>query len=114
MSKTGFKTGLSCIALGGIIAGYLGLHSSSRSRPQASVQALSPAMQAPPCGLPDDRQVHLPPNWISFLPPAKGQSYVDPGFGCTVTRLTDSSKDDSLSDGMHPGFVNYYSTFSPV
>jgi len=27
------------------------------------------------------------------VPPAKGQSYVDPTFGCTVTRITDASKD---------------------
>src|SRR5260370_6544739 len=71
-------------------------------------------MRAPACGLPDDRQVHHPPDWISFVPPAKGQSYIDPVFGCTVTRLTDSNKDGSLSDGMHAGFMHYYSTFSPV
>jgi hypothetical protein len=114
MSKTGFRAGLSCIVICGFIAGYLGLHSSSGSRQQVSVQGLNPAMRAPVCGLPDDRQVHRPPNWISFVPPAKGKSYIDPVFGCTVTRLTDSSKDGSLSDGTHPGFMHYYSTFSPV
>ena len=47
-----------------------------------------------PCGLLDDGvSVHIPANYTSMTPPAKGQSYVDPAFGCTVTRLSDGRKD---------------------
>jgi len=70
--------------------------------------------QVPLCGKPNDGKVHLPPDWVSFVPPAKGQGYVDPVFGCPVTRLTDSSKEETLSDGTHPSFVHYYSTLSPL
>lgn len=38
-------------------------------------------------GWANDGQVYLPPNWDSFTPPASGQSYVDPVFGCPVKRL---------------------------
>src|SRR5260370_38915514 len=114
MSKAGFRAGVSCFVIGGVIAGYLGLHSSSGSRQQVSVQGLNPAMRAPACGLPDDRQVHQPPDWISFVPPAKGKSYVDPVFGCTVTRLTESNNFGSLSNGRHPEFLHYNFTFVPA
>ena len=55
------------------------------------------AVGTPLCGIPDDVRPHLPTdsqghvNWDSFVAPAKGKSYVDPVFGCTVTRLTDDS-----------------------
>lgn len=70
--------------------------------------------QAPLCGQPSDGKVHLPPDWTSFVPPAKGQSYVDPVFGCPVKRLTDSGKEETLPDGKHPSFMHYYSTLSPM
>jgi len=35
----------------------------------------------------------VPTDWTTFLPPGKGQSYVDPTFGCTVTRVTDASSE---------------------
>jgi len=35
----------------------------------------------------------VPTDWSTFLPPARGQSYVDPTFGCTVTRVTDASSE---------------------
>src|SRR5437660_2945314 len=70
--------------------------------------------QAPLCGQPNDGKVHVPPDWGPFVPPAKGQSYVDPVFGCQVKRLTDGSKDETLSDGKHPSFMHFYSTLSPM
>lgn len=70
----------------------------------------SPKAQIPSCGRLNDGQVHIPPDWTSFVPPPVGQSYIDPVFGCSVKRLTDSSKED----GDHLAFMNYYSTFSPV
>jgi len=66
------------------------------------------------CGQLDDGQVHLPPNWDSFVPPSTGQSYVDPVFGCPVKRLTNSSIDETAWDGKYLSFMHYYPTFTPV
>src|SRR5919204_69313 len=68
-----------------------------------------PTTPSPICGKANDKSVFLPPNYDSFTPPAVGQSYVDPVFGCTVKRLTDGSQ-ESLWDGTHLGLMNYYST----
>jgi hypothetical protein len=65
------------------------------------------------CGRPGDKQIHIPPDWTTFKPPAAGQSFPDPVFGCTVTRITDGSR-ETLSDGAHPSFMNFYSTVSPM
>lgn len=60
------------------------------------LQTVSKA-EEPLCGMPDDVQPHLPTdkqgkvNWDTFVPPSKGESYVDPVFGCTVRRLTEDS-----------------------
>lgn len=40
------------------------------------------------CGKLDDGLIHIPLNYNLFSPPAKGQSYVDPQYGCNVVRLT--------------------------
>jgi hypothetical protein len=40
------------------------------------------------CGKLGDGLIHIPLNYNLFSPPAKGQSYVDPQYGCTVVRLT--------------------------
>lgn len=71
----------------------------------------SPNAQAPSCGRLNDGQVHLPPDWTSFTPPAVGQSFVDPVFGCSVKRLTDNTEENN---GGQLAFMNYYSTLSPV
>lgn len=42
------------------------------------------------CGVANDTNVHTPPSYDSFLPPALGNSYVDPMFGCKITRLSDA------------------------
>jgi hypothetical protein len=44
----------------------------------------------PTCGKLNDTNVYTPPNYDTFTPPAKGQSYTDPVFGCTITRITDA------------------------
>jgi len=44
----------------------------------------------PTCGKLNETNVYLPPNYDTFAPPAKGQSYTDPVFGCTITRITDA------------------------
>lgn len=75
--------------------------------------AATSSSSAPSCGQLNNKQVHLPPNYDTFMPPAKGQSYVDPVFGCTVIRVTDGSL-EQLSDGSHPGLMNSYSTVSPL
>ena len=44
----------------------------------------------PTCGKLNDTNVYTPPNYDTFTPPAKSQSYTDPVFGCTITRITDA------------------------
>jgi hypothetical protein len=68
----------------------------------------------PICGSPDDLKAHVPTKWDSFVPPPEGRTYVDPIFGCPVTRITDSGKDEVVWDGKHPAFMNYYSTLTAV
>jgi hypothetical protein len=43
------------------------------------------------CGKLNDTNVYTPPTYDTFTPPAKGQSYIDPVFGCTITRITDAA-----------------------
>ncbi len=66
------------------------------------------------CGKQNDGLVHIPTNWATFVPPAKGQSYTDPAFGCAVKRLTDSSIDETDSNGAHLGLTHGYSTYTPL
>jgi len=64
------------------------------------------------CGMFGDSSNHVPTDWTSFVPPGKGQSYVDPTFGCTVTRVTDSSNE--ITDGSTFFPINQgYATVSP-
>jgi len=67
----------------------------------------------PLCGKLNDGLIHLPTNYDTFTPPAVGQSYVDPVFGCSVKRLTNGAA-EALGDGTHPGLMHYYSTFTPI
>lgn len=66
------------------------------SRHDSEIQPASKA-GAPLCGMADDVQPHLPTdkqrkvNWDTFVAPSKGESYVDPVFGCTVRRITEDS-----------------------
>src|SRR4051812_43211792 len=50
----------------------------------------------PICGLPTDAVIRIPPDWATFTPPPVGESYVDPVFGCTIKRVTNSSADEVL------------------
>ena len=67
----------------------------------------------PLCGQLNDGLIHLPTNYDTFTPPAAGQSYVDPVFGCTVQRVTNGSL-ETLGDGTHPGLMNFYSTLTAL
>lgn len=90
----------------------------NRRKSASAVLAKSPPQNAvlekPICGLPDDKQIHLPPTWDTFVSPRKGEGYVDPIFGCSVKRLTDSSRDETGWDGKHVAFMNYYSTLTAL
>jgi hypothetical protein len=70
------------------------------------------------CGTADDGLVHVPPNYSCssppcttnpFPPPAKGASYVDPQYGCSVQRLTDAVGDHLTASAHHQ-----YSTITPI
>ena|SRR5438094_1962151 len=91
----------------GIVASYGRIHAKERSLDQALPDRSATLKQAPLCGKPNDRQVHIPPDWTSFVPPARGVSYVDPVFGCSIVRLT-----DALHDGVAEH--HYYATLTPV
>jgi hypothetical protein len=45
----------------------------------------------PTCGKLNDTNIYTAPNYDTFVPPAKGQSYTDPVFGCKITRITDAA-----------------------
>jgi hypothetical protein len=66
------------------------------------------------CGLQNDKLVHLPTNWATFTVPARGQSFVDPVFGCTIKRITNGSLEEALWDGKAPSLMNFYSTLSAI
>jgi len=70
------------------------------------------------CGTADDGLVHLPPSYSCssppcstnpFPPPAKGSTYVDPQYGCTVKRLT-----DAVGDGLSGAAHHQYGTITPI
>lgn len=65
-----------------------------------------PALAAAACGL-TDAAPHPPPRYDTFEPPAKGQAYVDPVFGCFVRRISDGLA--NFRDGVH----HEYATMSP-
>ncbi|HYX68499.1 MAG TPA: hypothetical protein VE825_05165 [Terriglobales bacterium] len=108
------RLALAAILLAGLLA-LLGRIPAVAHLAEKGGDAASSAGPAPPlCGQRDDRKVHVPADWNTFRPPRVGQSYIDPVFGCRVTRLTDSSAAEPLPDGRHPGLVHYYSTWSPL
>jgi hypothetical protein len=116
-AKTSLKVSFSPSAVG-TYGGSVAVTSNASNSPTAvslsgtGVSATSAS--APICGQGNDKEVHLPPNWTSFAPPASGQSYIDPVFGCTVKRLTNSAIDESAWDGTHLSFAHYYSTFTAM
>src|SRR5438046_3036254 len=104
----------SCI----LICGFSVRSLSTRGTPLTSRETFgtrnAPGAQPPLCGRPNDGQDHIPPNWTSFVPPGVGQSYVDPVYGCSVKRLTNSSEEEALEGGKHPSLMHFYSTLSPL
>lgn len=72
------------------------------------------------CGTPmhpslTDQDVHVPPAYYEFRPPARGAEYVDPVFGSTIRRLSDArqTRDAVSGDGDLTFVTNEYSTVSP-
>lgn len=61
----------------------------------------------PACGMRNDQKTRLPTDWLYFTPPRRGESYVDPVFGCKITRLTDAQKDGVAEH-------HYYATLTPM
>lgn len=80
----------------------------------SDAQSKSASVQSPTCSKPDDKQVKIPPDWDTFTPPPLGKSYTDPVFGCSVKRLTESSRDETAWDGKQVAFMNYYSTLTAM
>ena len=71
------------------------------------VTANAPSLGGP-CGQKDDGLIHIPSGYGSFIPPATGHSYVDPQYGCPITRLTTIAE-------FRPAMGNHhnYSTITP-
>ncbi len=105
--STAFPAILSLILTGGFVACYLANRSNARPPYRTHRARVAAVPQAPLCGRPNDEQVHIPPNWVSFVPPARGASYADPVFGCTIVRLT-----DALQEGVAEH--HYYATLTPM
>lgn len=103
-------------AAAGSVTGSVSVVSNASNSPATiALNGLGVALSSGPlCGQPNDKLVHVPPNWAAFVPPAKGGSYVDPVFGCTITRLTDASSEDPTGDGHFLAVHHYYATLSPV
>jgi hypothetical protein len=61
-----------------------------------------------------DSATYAPSSYYTFLPPARGGSYVDPAFGSTVKRIS-AAKDttSSISNGNLGMVTNEYATMSP-
>lgn len=61
------------------------------------------------CGKLDDGLTHIPLNYNVFSPPAKGQSYVDPQYGCTVVRLTGGVSEFGVATHHYYGTLTSFS-----
>ena len=107
-------TKLFSIAACGVIACCLLARNTASSKRDSRNPGLVSGAQNPLCGQLDDGKIHLPPDWLSFTPPAVGKSYVDPVFGCSVKRLTNGSEEETLEGGKHPSLMHFYSTLSPI
>ena len=57
------------------------------------------------CGL-TDKGVHIPPNYTTMTPPAYGQSYTDPVFGCQITRLVNGTHEYSEMSAFNANDTN--------
>ena len=63
-----------------------------------------------------DSAKYAPPNYYNLPPPAAGNSYVDPVFGSTIKRMSNSLVEPNLSigSGTLPFISVEYSTMSPL
>jgi hypothetical protein len=58
--------------------------------------------------------VSVPPQYLTFAPPAEGQSYTDPAFGTTIKRITNAfTQPDVSGGGMLTFITDEYSSMSP-
>jgi hypothetical protein len=99
----------------GSSSGTLSIASNASNSPATTDlegTGFTPATGSLACGLFGDSSDHVPLDWTTFAPPAKGHSYVDPTFGCTVTRITDVSSED-LGGTYYLPISHGYATFSP-
>jgi HYDIN/CFA65/VesB family protein/Ig-like domain-containing protein/SdrD B-like protein/immunoglobulin I-set domain protein len=77
----------------GSVIGSVSVLSNATNSPSIATlsgSGVSSTSLLPTCGKLNDTNVYLPPNYDTFTPPAKGQSYIDPVFGCKITRITDA------------------------
>ena len=91
-------------------SGRLTITSTAPSSPNTVTLSGSGVTQTsglPNCGKVNDTNIYVPPNYDTFTPPGKGQSYTDPVFGCTITRIT-----DAIAMGWQQG-KHWYSTVTP-
>jgi hypothetical protein len=81
----------------GSVTGSVSVASNASNAPATIALSGSGVAQtssgAPTCGKSGDSTNYVPTDWTTFVPPARGQSYVDATFGCTVTRVTDASSE---------------------
>ncbi|HYX68498.1 MAG TPA: choice-of-anchor D domain-containing protein, partial [Terriglobales bacterium] len=102
-------------AAAGSVPGSVSIASNASNSPANVILAGSGVTSStglPTCGISGDTSNHVPTDWTTFLPPAKGKSYVDPTFGCTVTRITDASSQDWSGSFFLPLNMGY-ATVSP-
>jgi hypothetical protein len=61
-----------------------------------------------------DREVRPPVNYFVLVPPAAGQSYIDPVFGTAIRRISDAHTRPNAANVGNLAFIaNEYSTMSP-
>jgi hypothetical protein len=81
---------------------------SRRANGQPTTQTSAEKTVVGLCGEKDDGLVHIPPGFNDFIPPVQGNSYSDPQYGCSITRLTNGKPQFNLA--VH----HQYSTISAV
>jgi hypothetical protein len=77
----------------GSVIGSISVVSNATNSPAivtVSGSGVASTSTLPTCGKLNDTNNYLPPNYDTFTPPARGQSYTDPVFGCKITRVTDA------------------------
>ena len=72
------------------------------------------------CGTPTqptliDQDVHLPPAYFEFRPPARGGEYMDPVFSTAIRRISDARQTPDAASGGRPltFITNEYANVSP-